>query len=48
MVAAGARVLAIEGGRTILLDDEQFRQFAAYHKLSIIALPNRPGIEAAA
>ena len=41
MVAAGAKVLAIEGGRTILLDDDEFRQFAAYHKLSVIALPDR-------
>jgi DUF1009 family protein len=48
MVAAGARVLAIEGGRTILLDDEEFRQFAAYYKLSIVALPGRPIVEAAA
>ena len=48
MVAAGARVLAIEGGRTILLDDEEFRQFAAYHKLTIVALPGRPAAEAAA
>ena len=48
MVAAGARVLAIEGGRTILLDNEEFRQFAAYYKLSIVALPGRPIVEAAA
>jgi DUF1009 family protein len=48
MVAAGARVLAIEGDRTILLDDVEFRQFAAYQKLSIIALPGRPAIESAA
>lgn len=42
MVAAGARVLAIEAGRTILLDDAEFRQFADYHKLSIVALAGRP------
>jgi DUF1009 family protein len=48
MVAAGARVLAIEGGRTILLDDEEFRQFAAYHKLSVVALSGRPANGAAA
>lgn len=48
MVAAGARVLAIEGGRTILLDDDEFRQFAAYYKLSVVALPDRPAIGAAA
>jgi UDP-2,3-diacylglucosamine hydrolase len=48
MVSAGARVLAIEGGRTILLDDDEFRQFAAYHKLSVIALANGAAAEAAA
>ncbi len=48
MVAAGARVLAIEGGRTILLDDEDFGQFAAYHKLTIIALADRTSAETAA
>jgi DUF1009 family protein len=48
MVAAGAQVLAVEGGRTILLDDDEFRQFAAYHRLSIIALSGRPTVEAAA
>jgi hypothetical protein len=31
-----------------LLDDDEFRQFAAYHKLSIVALPDRPAAEAAA
>ena len=48
MVAARARVLAIEGGRTILLDDDEFREFAAYHKLSVVALSGRPASEAAA
>jgi DUF1009 family protein len=48
MVAAGARVLAIEAGRTILLDDAEFRQFAAYHKLTIVALPGRLAAEVAA
>jgi DUF1009 family protein len=48
MVAAGARVLAIEGGRTILLDDDEFRQFAAYHRLSVVALPDTWRAEAAA
>jgi UDP-2,3-diacylglucosamine hydrolase len=48
MVAAGARVLAVEGGRTILLDDNEFRQFASYHKLTIVALANQPAVEAAA
>ena len=48
MVAAGARVLAIEGGRTILLDDDEFRSYAAENKLSVVALANRPAVEAAA
>jgi DUF1009 family protein len=48
MVAAGARVLAIEGGRTILLDDNEFRQFAAFHKLSVVAFAGRPAVDAAA
>jgi DUF1009 family protein len=48
MVAAGAKVLAIEGGRTILLDNKEFREFAAYHKLSVIALADRTATSAAA
>jgi DUF1009 family protein len=48
MVAAGAKVLAIEGGRTILLDDAAFREFANYHKLSIVALGDRAATRAAA
>jgi DUF1009 family protein len=48
MVAAGARVLAVEAGRTILLDDGEFRQFAEYHKLVIVALADRPAVGVAA
>jgi len=48
MLASGASVLAIEGGRTILLDDAEFRAFAAQHKLSVIALGNRAATERAA
>jgi DUF1009 family protein len=48
MFAAGASVLAIEGGRTILLDDEDFRRFAAQHKLSVIAIGGRTVSEVAA
>jgi DUF1009 family protein len=48
MVAAGGRVLAIEGGRTILLDDDEFRAYAADHKLTVVALADRLAIEAAA
>jgi UDP-2,3-diacylglucosamine hydrolase len=48
MLAAGAKTLAIEGGRTILLDEEDFRKFAATHKISVVALSERKPIEAAA
>jgi DUF1009 family protein len=48
MVSAGARVLAVEGGRTILLDDEEFRQYASYHRLTVVALDKWPAAEAAA
>jgi DUF1009 family protein len=48
MLAAGAGVLAIEADRTILLDDDEFRQYATRHKLSIVALADRPAAEAAA
>jgi hypothetical protein len=48
MVAAGARVLAIEGGRTILLDDDEFRQYAHQQKLSVVAATDRRATEAAA
>jgi UDP-2,3-diacylglucosamine hydrolase len=48
MVAAGARALAVEGHRTILLDDEQFRAFAAYHKLTIVALTEAQAAQCAA
>jgi DUF1009 family protein len=48
MLSAGASVLAIEGNRTILLDEDEFRQFAARHKISVIALNDRTVAEAAA
>jgi DUF1009 family protein len=48
MLAAGASVLAIEGGRTILLDDAEFRSFATQHKISVIAVGNRASAELAA
>jgi DUF1009 family protein len=48
MLAAGANVLAIEGGRTILLDDAEFRAFATQHKISVIAVGNRATAELAA
>ena len=48
MVAAGAKVLAIEAGRTILLDDAEFRTYAAEHKLAVVALADGGVIEIAA
>jgi hypothetical protein len=45
--AGSRRVLAIEGGRTILLDDEEFRKFAATHKISVVALSDSKTTEAA-
>ncbi len=48
MLSAGASVLAVEGGRTILLDDEEFRAFATKNKLSVVALDGPPAAEAAA
>ncbi len=38
MVAAGARVLAIEAGKTILVDQRQTIEFANRHQLAIVAL----------
>lgn len=38
MVAAGARILAIEADRTILIDREEFLDFANRNKLIIVAL----------
>jgi len=38
MVASGARVLAIEAGRTILIDRAQTIDYANRHKLAIVAL----------
>ena len=41
MVAAGARVLAVEAGRTIILDAPKLVAFADHHKLVLVALdPN--------
>ena len=48
MLAAGANVLAIEGGRTILLDEDEFRQFATQHKISVIAIGDRAAAVVAA
>ncbi len=48
MVAAGARVLAVEAERTILLDEPAFIQFAIDHKLVVVALASVGGAERAA
>ena len=37
-VAAGGRVLAIEAGRTILLEEAKVIEFANKHKLAIVSL----------
>jgi DUF1009 family protein len=39
MVEAGARVLAVEGEMTILLDEPKFRELAHRHRLSVVAMP---------
>ena len=39
MRAAGAKILAVEGDMTILLDEREFRDFATRHKLSVVAMP---------
>jgi UDP-2,3-diacylglucosamine hydrolase len=41
MVAAGAQVLAIEAGRTIIIDESQIIAFANSHKLTIVALDDQ-------
>jgi DUF1009 family protein len=48
MLAANARVLAIEGDKTILLDEDEFRKFAATHKISVVAISSSPATKAAA
>jgi len=39
MLAAGARVLAVEAGRTIIIDEPHVVEFANRHKLIVVALP---------
>jgi len=45
MRRAGARVLAIEAGKTILLDEEQTVALADRYGLTIVSLPGTPGAE---
>lgn len=48
IAAAGGEVLAIEGGRTILLEADEFRQAAKRLKISVIALDSQEAAEVAA
>jgi DUF1009 family protein len=48
MRAAGGRVLAVEAGRTIILDEPEFLAYANRHKLVVVALPEPASREAAA
>ena len=41
MVAARAKVLAVEAGRTIILDEAEVVQFADRHKLTIVAVDGK-------
>ena len=44
MVAAQAAVLAIEAGKTIIIDQQQIVEYANRHRLVIVALdPNTDG-----
>jgi DUF1009 family protein len=38
LVSAGGRVLAVEAGRTIIVDQPQVIEFANRHKLAVVAL----------
>jgi DUF1009 family protein len=38
MAAAGGKVLAIEAGRTILVDESDFIRFANEHRIAVVAL----------
>ena len=48
MAAAGARVLAVEAGRTILLDEEQFLATARQLRIKVVARHHAEPCEAAA
>jgi len=48
MVESGARALAIEAGRTILLDQAEVLAYANQHKLIIVSLKDRQTSQAAA
>jgi DUF1009 family protein len=42
MAAAGGKLLAIEAGRTILVDEADFLRFADEHRISVVALADQP------
>ena len=44
MVECGARVLAVEAERTILIDESEFIQYAQKHRISVVALSRRPAV----
>ncbi|MEX0937857.1 MAG: UDP-2,3-diacylglucosamine diphosphatase LpxI [Pirellulales bacterium] len=48
MIASGARMLAVEAGRTILLDEEEFVRKAIRHKITVVALQFGGALRAAA
>ncbi|MCP4190534.1 MAG: LpxI family protein [Planctomycetaceae bacterium] len=47
MVECGARVLAVEADRTILIDESEFIQYAQKHRISVVALNRRPAADLA-
>ncbi|MCS7239479.1 MAG: UDP-2,3-diacylglucosamine diphosphatase LpxI [Thermoguttaceae bacterium] len=42
MVEAGAKVLAVEAGKTILLHPDEFLSLANEHRIAVVALPHIP------
>jgi DUF1009 family protein len=48
IASSGGRVLAIEAGRTILLDAHVFREAAERLKISVVALEQRAPVRRAA
>jgi UDP-2,3-diacylglucosamine hydrolase len=47
MVAAGAKMLVVEAGKTILVDQAEFLAFANQQKLIVVSLENSPAASAA-
>lgn len=44
MLAAGAKTLAVEASRTILLNEEAFIAFAARHKITVVSIEDAAGL----